>query len=621
MADPHLISLRAWPSQDKTADSLPYLIARINEQKGSFRNVTEASLEEEIRAKEAGESNDTAESETKDVGEESQGFEAHGDALATAREEIIKQVGTAYTASSHALDFVSLLLSKHNPKVVEASISPYIKETIPFGSLGAEIMQEPSRSDAEKKTEDLVGLGWRLQSLTRSADSLLASASRLEQEMEHETTYWQQILSVKEKGWSICRIPGDSSTLGVRFGFAEAHAEFRDRGLAALRRNTCGNIDLDRGPRWRGDKQLRVRLLKSGKPTATNEHQMISDDQNQPLTDLLIGARNSLFDEELHHELSRESRNLFNQGVRSVGNAICFPLKDDSEVEVDLQPASEVDDKLVGDSTIPTAIAMTLRILLSHAHGENHHRRSQPPPPISEAPASRRVYPLLRPLLELNQHDTAIKAAHDLLRNLSCMLSAAKLPFTPEDEELSPTSAFTSLLTDLKPPIFSSLPSRLMRPHHTSMVAQLPSTRATLDIHTSTSAPTFGTTFQLRTLADSGPLPQILQFATVDKVAKHLFSITALGTIAYLLREEEALGRREGWRQVSPYLPELVRRNRGRKDRITISVDGEGLSMECVIDKKPKSWQWRGQDDDDEQQQQSGKGLVEVLNESLGVIS
>ncbi|KAL8988107.1 MAG: hypothetical protein Q9177_002770, partial [Variospora cf. flavescens] len=215
MADPLLISLRAWPSQDKPADSLPYLIARINEQKGSFRNVTEASLEEEIRAIEAGESNDTVESETKDLAEEIQGVEAHGDVLANAREEIIKQVG------SHALDFVSLLLSKHNPKVVEASISPYIKETIPFGSLGAEIMQEPSRSDAEKRSEDLIGLGWRLQSLTRSADSLLASASRLEQEMEHETTYWQQILSVKEKGWSICRIPGDSSTLGVRFGFAE----------------------------------------------------------------------------------------------------------------------------------------------------------------------------------------------------------------------------------------------------------------------------------------------------------------------------------------------------------------------------------------------------------------
>ncbi|KAI4140576.1 MAG: hypothetical protein LQ341_003777, partial [Variospora aurantia] len=124
----------------------------------------------------------------------------------------------------------------------------------------------------------------------------------------------------------------------------------------------------------------------------------------------------------------------------------------------------------------------------------------------------------------------------------------------------------------------------------------------------------------LRTLADSGPLPQSLQFPTADKVAKHLFSITALGTIAYLLREEEALGRREGWRQVSPYLPELVRRNGGRKDRITISVDGKGLSMECVIDNKPASWQWRGHQDDDDEQQ-SAKGLVEVLNESLGVIS
>lgn len=127
----------------------------------------------------------------------------------------------AYTASSHALDFVSLLLSKHNPKVVEASISPYIKEVVPLGSLGAEIMQEPSRSDAEKTTEGLVSLGWRLQSLNRSADSLLHSASRLEQEIDHETRYWQQILSVKEKGWSICRIPGESHTLAVRFGFAE----------------------------------------------------------------------------------------------------------------------------------------------------------------------------------------------------------------------------------------------------------------------------------------------------------------------------------------------------------------------------------------------------------------
>ncbi|KAL9008324.1 MAG: hypothetical protein Q9173_006535, partial [Seirophora scorigena] len=136
---------------------------------------------------------------------------------------------------------------------------------------------------------------------------------------------------------------------------------------------------------------------------------MTSDDETPPLTDLLTRARNSLFDEELHHELQRESRSLINQGVRSVGNAIRFPLKDNSEIEVDLQSAGEAKGLLEGDSAIPTAIAMTLRILLSHAHRWNHRLRSRPPPPISDNPTPRRVYPLLRPIIEFNQHDTAIK--------------------------------------------------------------------------------------------------------------------------------------------------------------------------------------------------------------------
>ena len=124
-------------------------------------------------------------------------------------------------ASSHALDFVSLLLSKHAPKIAEPTISPFVKATVPMGSIGAEIMQEASRSNTEETAESLVGLGWRMQSLSRSADSLLKSASRLEQEVERETIYWQQVLAVKENGWSLCRLPGEAHTLGVRFGFGE----------------------------------------------------------------------------------------------------------------------------------------------------------------------------------------------------------------------------------------------------------------------------------------------------------------------------------------------------------------------------------------------------------------
>jgi mediator of RNA polymerase II transcription subunit 17 len=52
-------------------------------------------------------------------------------------------------------------------------------------------------------------------------DSILASASRLEKEIELETRYWQQVLAVSENGWSVCRLPNEKHTLGVRFGFSE----------------------------------------------------------------------------------------------------------------------------------------------------------------------------------------------------------------------------------------------------------------------------------------------------------------------------------------------------------------------------------------------------------------
>lgn len=116
---------------------------------------------------------------------------------------------------------MSLLLTSHTPKVAEATVSPYVNQTIPFGSLGAEIMQATKEVESEETSHDLVGLGWRLRSLTRSADSLLSSATRLEKEMERESTYWQQVLQVKEAGWPVSRLPGDRQTLGVRFGFAE----------------------------------------------------------------------------------------------------------------------------------------------------------------------------------------------------------------------------------------------------------------------------------------------------------------------------------------------------------------------------------------------------------------
>lgn len=43
------LSLRVWPSPDISKDEIPTLISRINQQVGSFRNISESKLDEQIR--------------------------------------------------------------------------------------------------------------------------------------------------------------------------------------------------------------------------------------------------------------------------------------------------------------------------------------------------------------------------------------------------------------------------------------------------------------------------------------------------------------------------------------------------------------------------------------------
>ena len=92
---------------------------------------------------------------------------------------------------------------------------------MPLGSLGTERNQVVQPSPAKKKDDNLTVLGWKLQALNNTADSLLSTAARLGSEMDKEAKYWEQVLAVKEQGWSLSRLPREKHTLGVRYGFAE----------------------------------------------------------------------------------------------------------------------------------------------------------------------------------------------------------------------------------------------------------------------------------------------------------------------------------------------------------------------------------------------------------------
>lgn len=89
MVDNIPLSLQALPKTDRTTESLPFLISCINEQRGSFRNVTEESLEAEIRNLEALKSEEVEDSSDDD---DVQDEKSRRDQLAPAREDMLRQV-------------------------------------------------------------------------------------------------------------------------------------------------------------------------------------------------------------------------------------------------------------------------------------------------------------------------------------------------------------------------------------------------------------------------------------------------------------------------------------------------------------------------------------------------
>lgn len=120
-----------------------------------------------------------------------------------------------------ALDFVSLLLSKNAPRQAETSMSAYLKQAAPLGSLNTEVVNPLPKPEITINDTKSVSRGWRLQSFDAAANKLLKSAIRLEEEVASETKYWSEVLAVKEKGWKVCRMPRESQALGVQYGFLE----------------------------------------------------------------------------------------------------------------------------------------------------------------------------------------------------------------------------------------------------------------------------------------------------------------------------------------------------------------------------------------------------------------
>lgn len=364
----------------------------------------------------------------------------------------------ALRSSEAAVDFISFLLSKFNPNAASPAVTGRIP--IPIGTIGADRVKgsrfDAKKLDAEKLRNRQVTKGWKLKSLDRSVDSILGAAQRLEQEMEAEAKYWEDVLSISEKGWAICyatktsqfeRVDNKKSdgTLAVRFGFSEckfgsfilnisltkttAAPEFRDRGRAILHRAEDGSIALDSEIVPSMPKRLQVRIETDGTQSGYSTFSLFHD-LDDSIQSQVLKARNSLFEEELWHELLRESRSLVAYGVKVHESTISLPLSTSKKILLKFTAESnDLSSPTNEDNNIANAICTAIHILLSYSHRQRLRQRSQPPPPLSfenttgNMPIVQCI--LLRPVIARLYHQAAMASLQRLVSPITAILTKA----------------------------------------------------------------------------------------------------------------------------------------------------------------------------------------------------
>ncbi|GIK07633.1 RNA polymerase II mediator complex subunit [Aspergillus viridinutans] len=589
MADKFTLPLRPLVEKRDHPDPLPLEIAQINAQWGSFRDVSEESLRAKIEEEKSKEY--TIEEE------EGEGAELDTterlDQLYKRRAEIIQFAMQAHMEAMFALDFISLLLSKHTPRQAETSMSAYLKQVAPLGSLNAEIISPPPKSETVVRDTKTVSRGWRLQSFNAAADKLLKSASRLENEVASETRYWHEVLAVKDKGWKLCRLPRQGQTLGVQYGFLEATPIFRDRGLAALRRSEDGALILDKGLVPTKAKTVRVRVKDRGIITGCSKPYRSAAQDPDSIEGRILQARDTLYEEELFHELFREARIMGSQGVTTRQNLVQFPVSKEQDILLDLvDPDQDTyvdgeETKSEGHNVLADALAHSIRILLCYAHRQNLRRRTQPPPPLS--PKRRHIpeYQLLRPIMAYLQHSFHVRWLETFMKDVYGVLQSAGLScsFTA-----TPYSSVNLFNIDRSVPKVEGLIRQFLMPLESTFSADLLTPQSSFKVKTRTnlSVPPFGTHFEISLnlphYPDVHPPNRIGLHDQAATIITHFIMLDIVAAIESQTSPASSIAKTEAksvsWEATYPHHGELLAVSNGKQKKTKVILSRDELVVQ-----------------------------------------
>jgi mediator of RNA polymerase II transcription subunit 17 len=198
--------------------------------------------------------------------------------------------------------------------------------------------------------------------------------------------------------------------------------------------NKDGSIILDPALALK-PKTLRVRISENGKITGTSRLAIDGGKNNTAIETTIQLARDSLFEEELYHEMSLETRQLLAYGVEYRNSIIHVnaPGSDgqhsSKKLLIDCIPREDRSTGSQEQSTdwLAQNVAEGLRLLLSHEHSMRLHRRSQLPPPLTGQKRDKPPPPLLRTLLAIFHHLDGVDSLYEYLAKVAKTLAGAGL--------------------------------------------------------------------------------------------------------------------------------------------------------------------------------------------------
>ncbi|KAJ4145450.1 hypothetical protein LMH87_004300 [Akanthomyces muscarius] len=399
------LSMRPFPVADKSPKNLADFIARVNALPGGFRSVTETSLEEDIHARNETDGEDVdMSSDADDDNDDDDDEDASAKDPVVARMEVLKHIDIASNTAMLTLDSLSLLLSKQHPTQAGLTLSQQLRDMVGIGTLGADRLDDANTTPAKTADQAAVALGWTLTEINRARDAADDATAFLTAEMAAEGRYWEGVMGIRQAGWSVCRMPQERQTLGVRFGFSEAAADFKRNGLAPIRRGDDGEARLDIGRLGGTPERLVVTYERNGQVVGRAAPQELGDEE-ECLEARVLGARNTIFAQELWHELTREARSLAAYDVHPDGEKrlVCAVDGENARIIIELLPVADcqhpADEKQLPEDTTAQAISLALHILLTYAHRCNELLRIRPLPPHIPRTRGQQIYTLLRPIV------------------------------------------------------------------------------------------------------------------------------------------------------------------------------------------------------------------------------